>query len=176
MFTLTRLAPVAAAVALVAAVPALAALAPGQKAPEFNLKAATNGKVSDFKLSAALKKGPVVVYFYPKAFTGGCSLEAKAYADAMPKFASKKVSVVGVSADGIEVLQDFSQKDCQGAFPVASDPGAKVAKAFDAKLPAAPMSGRVSYFIAQDGKVKAVHDSGDYSGHVPAMLAAAGIK
>lgn len=170
----TVLAAVIAALAF--ASPAFAALKVGDKAPDFTLKAATNGKVSDFSLKQALKTGPVVVYFYPKAFTGGCSLEAHQFSVAIDKFAVKKVRVVGVSTDDIDTLKRFSTADCQGKFPVASDASASVAKAYDAKLPMVDMAGRVSYVVDKDGRIAFVHDSGDAATHVPALLAAVGAK
>jgi len=160
--------------ALAVSSPALASLKVGDKAPNFTLKAATDGKVKDFSLKAALKKGPVVVYFYPKAFTGGCSLEAHQFSEAIDKFDAKHVSVVGVSTDDIGTLQKFSSADCQGKFPVAADTTAKVAKSYDAKIPAVKMANRISYVIGQDGKIAFVHDSGDASTHVTSLLAAVG--
>lgn len=153
--------------------PALAALKVGDKAPEFAVKAATNGKVHDFSLRKALKNGPVIVYFYPKAFTGGCSLEARQFSESMDKFTARHISVVGLSADDVPTLQKFSTADCGGKFPVGSDKSAKIAESYDAKIPAIPMSGRVSYIIGRDGKIAFVHDSKDASTHVSSLLAAA---
>jgi peroxiredoxin len=166
----------AVAAALALSSPAFAALKVGDKAPDFTLKAATNGAVSEFSLKKALKTGPVVVYFYPKAFTGGCSLEAHQFSVNIDKFAGQKVRVVGVSTDDIETLKKFSTADCQGKFPVAADTSAKVASAYDAKLPVANMAGRVSYVIGKDGRIAFVHDSGDAATHVPALLAAVGAQ
>lgn len=162
----------AAALALALATPSLAALKAGDKAPEFTLKAAKAGQVSDFSLKEALKSGPVVVYFYPKAFTGGCSLEARQFSENMDKFAAKKVTVIGLSADDVPTLQKFSAADCGGKFPVGSDQGAKVAAKYDAKMPGIDMSGRVSYLITPNGKIAFVHDSGNATTHVPSLLAA----
>lgn len=158
--------------ALILASPSLAALKPGDKAPDFKVKAATNGKVSDFSLSQALKKGPVVVYFYPRAFTKGCSLQAQQFSENIDQFKAKNVSVIGLSADGISTLSDFSTKDCAGKFPVGSDPQARIAKQYDAKLPAVDMSGRVSFLIGQDGRVIYAHDSMNEATHVPGLLEA----
>ncbi|MFT3996230.1 MAG: peroxiredoxin [Asticcacaulis sp.] len=152
--------------------PAFAALKVGDKAPAFTVDAATNGAVHSFRLKTALKKGPVVVYFYPKAFTGGCSLEARQFSESMDRFAAKKISVVGLSADDVPTLQKFSQADCGGKFPVGSDKGAKIAETYDAKLPEKAMSGRVSYIIGKDGRIAFVHDSKDAASHVPSLLAA----
>ena len=173
--TLFRTPALAAAVlALMASTPAFAALKVGAKAPDFQLPSATDGKESTFSLKAALKKGPVVVYFYPKAFTGGCSLEARAFSEAMPKFKAKHVTVVGVSTDNIDVLKDFSKKDCAGKFPVAADPHQVASIQYDAKIGGAVMANRISYVISKDGRIAYVHQDGDASTHVPALLAAVG--
>ncbi len=157
----------------VIASPALAALKAGDKAPDFKLQTATNGKVSAFSLKDHLKKGPVVVYFYPKAFTGTCSLEARTFADNMAKFKALNVTVLGVSTDTIQKVTEFSTADCQGKFPVAADTDAKVAKAYDTKMAAVNMAARVSYLITPDHKVAAVHEAGDGVSHPMKMLEAA---
>ncbi len=160
-------------VSAILAAPALAALKPGDKAPDFTAAAALGGKPFTFALADALKKGPVVVYFYPKAFTQGCSLEAKAFADAMPQFAALGASVVGVSHDDIATLEQFSTKDCASKFPVASDGDQHIMKSYDSVFAKAPdLADRISYLIAPDGHVLAVHADLDYSKHVDTMLAA----
>lgn len=175
MTPFTRIASAALTVAaLVAASPSLAALKVGDKAPDFKLQAATNGQISTFSLAKALKSGPVVVYFYPKAFTSGCSLEAHEFSEAMPQFQAKHISVIGISADDIGTLQKFSEQVCQGKFPVAADANAKVAEAYDAKMPVMAMASRISYLIGQDGKIAFVHDDMNASTHVKSLLAAAG--
>ena len=163
-----------AAAALAAAAPSFAALKVGDKAPDFTVSAATDGTVSTFALQDVLKNGPVVVYFYPKAFTGGCSMEAHAFSEAMPEFSAKHVSVIGLSTDDVPTLQSFSQKDCAGKFPVGSDATAAVATAYDAKMSAANMANRISYVVGTDGLITFVHDDGDAATHVPALLAAVG--
>jgi thioredoxin-dependent peroxiredoxin len=163
----------AALISLSLAFPSLAALKIGEKAPDFSVKAATNGVVSDFSLSQALKSGPVIVYFYPKAFTSGCSLEARQFSENIGNFKAKKISVVGLSADDVPLLQKFSKADCGGKFPVGSDPKAKIAAKYKAKMPAVDMASRISYIIGRDGKVAFVHNSGNAATHVPALLAAA---
>ncbi len=160
--------------ALALASPAFAALKVGDAAPDFKLAAATDGNVKNFTLKAALKKGPVVVYFYPKAFTQGCSLEAHEFSVAMPKFKAKHVTVVGISADNIDVLKDFSKKTCAGQFPVAADTDTAVATSYDAKIPDKPMASRVSYVVGKDGKIAFVHDDRDAATHVSSLLAAVG--
>ena len=158
--------------ALALASPAFAALKVGDPAPDFQLPAALNGHVSTFSLKAALKKGPVVVYFYPKAFTGGCSMEAHDFSEAMPKFKAKHVSVIGVSADGIDVLKKFSKQTCAGKFPVAADPDQVAGIQYDAKMDGVIMDNRISYVVGRDGKIAYVHEDGDASTHVPALLEA----
>ncbi|HEY0107577.1 MAG TPA: peroxiredoxin [Rhizomicrobium sp.] len=161
------------ALALLAATPAFAALKPGDAAPDFTAPAALGGKDFTFVLAEALKKGPVVVYFYPKAFTQGCSLEAHAFAEAMPDFTALGASVVGVSHDDIATLKDFSTKDCANKFPVASDGDQHIMKAYDSVFARAPdLADRISYLIAPDGRILAVHADLDYSKHVDTMLAA----
>lgn len=172
MFKL-RPAALAALIAVAAATPALAALKVGDKAPDFKLQTATNGKVSAFALKDHLKSGPVVVYFYPRAFTGTCSLEARTFADNMAKFKALKVTVLGVSTDEIQKVTEFSKADCQGKFPVAADTDAKVAKAYDTKIAGMNMASRVSYLITPDYKVAAVHEAGDGVSHPMKMLEAA---
>jgi peroxiredoxin len=153
--------------------PALAALKAGDRAPDFTAQASLDGKEFSFALADALKKGPVVVYFYPKAFTKGCSLEAHAFAEAMPRFAAAGASVIGVSHDDIATLNKFSVSECVSAFPVASDGDQHIMTAYDAVLAKAPeLANRTSYLIAPDGKVLAEYTDLDYSKHVDTMLAA----
>ena len=159
--------------ALLAANASLAALKVGDKAPDFKVMAATNGVTSVFSLTHALKKGPVVVYFYPKAFTSGCSLEAHQFSEAIDDFKSRKVAVIGLSTDDIPTLQRFSKADCQGKFPVGADANASIATAYDSKIPTTKMAARVSYLIGTDGKILAVHDNPSAAAHVSTMLAAA---
>jgi len=150
--------------------PAFAELKLGSKAPEFALKVATNGKVSNFTLSSALKNGPVVVYFYPKAFTSGCSLEARQFSQSMPRFKAKHITVIGISGDRLNVLKDFSKKECAGQFSVASDRDLKVSSKYEAKMSNIPMAARVSYLIGQDGKILFSHTDSNAATHVSAIL------
>jgi peroxiredoxin Q/BCP len=170
---MNRFATAFLAAALFAA-PASAALKTGDKAPDFTAQAALGGKEFTFALADALKKGPVVVYFYPRAFTTGCSLEAHAFAEAMPQFAANGASVIGVSHDDIKTLQDFSTKDCASKFPVASDGDQHIMTAYDAVLGGKhpELANRTSYLVAPDGKVIAEFTDLDYSKHVETMLAA----
>ncbi len=156
------------------AAPASAALKAGDQAPDFTAPATLGGKEFSFALADALKKGPVVVYFYPKAFTTGCSLEAHAFADAMPQFAAAGASVIGVSHDDIATLDKFSVSDCVAKFPVASDADQHIMKSYDAVLGGAhpDLASRTSYLVAPDGHVVAAYTDGDYSKHVDTMLTA----
>jgi len=153
--------------------PALGALKPGDRAPDFTTKAALDGKEFSYSLADALKKGPVVVYFYPKAFTHGCSLEAHAFADAIDKFHAMGATVIGVSHDDIATLDKFSLSDCVSKFPVASDGDQSIMKSYDAVLAQNPqLANRISYLIAPDGHVIAQYTDLDYSKHVDTMLTA----
>ncbi len=168
------LTPLAAAVSLglaaIFATSASAELERGAKAPAFTTRAALAGKEFGFTLRAALAKGPVVLYFYPKAFTQGCTLEANAFAAAMPQFKAAGASVIGMSADDIATLKDFSRKECRDAFPVGvASP--KIAAAYDVAS-GSGYTRRTSYVIAQDGRIVAVHSDADYRGHVDKTLAA----
>ena len=169
-----RFALMFAAASLAVASPALAALKVGDTAPIFKRNAATNGHSSSFSLKAALKEGPVVVYFYPKAFTSGCSLEAHQFSEAVDKFKAKHVTVVGVSTDDLGTLKRFSEQTCQGKFTVVSDQGGDVTKSYDAQMVGMNMANRISFIVGQDGKIAFVHADGDASTHVPALLKAVG--
>ena len=130
---------VAALLAGVVAFPVGAALKRGDKAPDFSAKASLAGKEFTFSLSEARKKGPVVVYFYPSAFTGGCNIQARAFAEAKEKFDAAGASVIGVSADNITRLNAFSADPqyCGGKVAVASDGDGSIAKSYDLKTSAA---------------------------------------
>jgi thioredoxin-dependent peroxiredoxin len=142
----------------------------GTIAPAFSTKAAQGGKDQTFTLSEALKKGPVVVYFYPKSFTSVCTEEANLFAEAMPEFERLGSSVIGISTDTIE----FSRMACRDKFPVAADPKGKVAKAYDALVGFGGFifAGRTSYVITPDGKVASVLTAGDAPSHIRSALAA----
>ena len=120
-------------VASVMAFPVMAALKAGDQAPNFTAQASLAGKTFDFLLADALKKGPVVVYFYPAAFTGGCNIEAHAFAENKEKFDAAHATIIGVSGDSIERLNAFSSDPqyCAGKFPVASDPDGAIGKSFN---------------------------------------------
>ena len=162
---------VAVLVSSAIALPAFAALSAGAKAPDFNAPASLAGKEFKFSLKDALKKGPVVVYFYPSAYTGGCNLQAHTFAENMDKFSAAGVSVIGVSLDKIATLNEFSADPeyCAGKLPVASDVDGKIAKSYDLKVGEAKSGAkntrgdeighgfaeRTTFVITKDGKVAA---------------------
>jgi len=152
-----------------------AALSVGAPAPDFSADAAVGGQAFKFKLAEALKQGPVVVYFYPKAFTSGCTVEAHQFAEATDKFKALNTTVIGMSNDDIDTLKKFSVEACRSKFAVAADAGGKVIKDYDVALKMVPgtMADRVSFLIAPDGKIAAVHASMNPDGHIDAMLKAA---
>jgi peroxiredoxin Q/BCP len=116
--------------------PAFAALKEGDKAPQFKAPASLAGKEFTFTLKDALKKGPVVVYFYPAAFTGGCNTQAHAFSENSDKFAAAGASIIGVSLDKIATLNQFSAdpEHFAGKIPVASDADGKIARSYDLQV------------------------------------------
>ncbi len=153
------------------AVPAIASLSVGAKAPAFTLQATQGGKVFTFVLADALKKGPVVLYFYPAAFTSGCTIEAHEFADAIDQYKALNATVIGVSHDQLDTLQRFSVSECRSKFPVAADTDQTVEKSYDAVLAAHPQyANRTSYVIAPDGTVVYTYTSLDPSLHVENTL------
>jgi peroxiredoxin len=134
--------------------PLQAKLQPGTLAPGFTTQATLAGKPFTFSLTDALKSGPVVLYFYPAAFTPGCTVEAHEFAEATEKFRSLGATVIGVSHDPIDTLNKFSVTECRNKFAVASDPDQSITKAYDAVLAVKPeYADRTSYVIAPDGKI-----------------------
>ncbi|CDG41089.1 MULTISPECIES: peroxiredoxin [Asaia] len=168
--------PVSAALlslSLAAAVPsAHAALKQGGEAPDFTLPATQNGQETSFTLHDALKNGPVVLYFYPAAFTKGCTAEAHGFADAMPQFKALGASVIGVSMDNIHKLDDFSVSQIKGQFPVASDTDGKVTRLYDAKMPMLDIAQRITYVIAPEGQIIDTISTDSPGNHVSKALAA----
>jgi peroxiredoxin len=157
------------------AVPGFAALQPGAAAPDFTATASQAGKDFTFSLKQALAKGPVVVYFYPAAYTGGCDLEAHTFATEKDKFTRAGATIIGVSADSIGRLNQFSSdpKYCAGKFAVASDPDGKIATQYDLQM-MPPQKGvtdvegkpvthgffpRTTFVIDREGKVVATLSS-----------------
>jgi peroxiredoxin len=163
--TMTRSLGLAASL-LVLSATAHAALKPGDAAPLFTTQAAVGGKEMPLVLADALKKGPVVLYFFPKSFTSGCTLEAHLFAEATDKFAALGASVVGVSHDDIATQIKFSKEECRDKFAVAADPESAIIKAYDAKLAMLPMSGRISYVISPDDKIIYTYNDLDAAEHV----------
>jgi peroxiredoxin len=133
---------------------AFAALDVGTTAPNFTAKASLGGQVFTFSLADALKKGPVVLYFYPAAFSYGCTIEAHDFADAVDQYKALGATVIGVSHDDIATLNKFSVSECRSKFAVAADEDQSIMKSYDATIWLAPdYANRVSYVIAPDGKV-----------------------
>jgi peroxiredoxin len=152
---------------------ALASLPEGAKAPDFTTQASLAGKTFKFSLADALKKGPVVLYFYPAAFTPGCTVEAHNFAEATDKFKALGATVIGVSYDNIDTLNKFSVSECRSKFAVASDADQKIMKAYDAVLVKKPeLADRTSYVIAPDGKVLYSYTDLNPDKHVENTMAA----
>lgn len=154
---------------------AIAELKVGTLAPEFKLPAYLAGQPFTFDLADALKKGPVVVYFFPAAHTSGCNIEAHLFSQAIDQFKAQNTTVIGVTAGNVNDLSDFSKETehCSGKFAVAADDGAKVAKEYDALLKMKPgWSDRTSYAIAPSGKIVAAYSALSPDKHVEEMLSA----
>ena len=157
----------------VAAAPAFAALKEGDSAPDFKAQASLAGKEFTFSLSDALKKGPVVVYFYPSAYTGGCNIQAHTFAEDHDKFAAAGATVIGVSHDPIDTLNKFSVSECRNKFAVAADADQKITKQYDAVLAIKPeYANRTSYVIAPSGKIIYEYTALDPDKHVENTMAA----
>ena len=148
-----------------------AALAPGAVAPDFATQGALAGKPFRFALRDALRKGPVVLYFYPKAFTKGCTIEAHQFAEATPEFAKLGATVIGMSNDDLPTLQRFSTEACRDKFAVAAA-SPDVIKRYDVALPVGGLANRTSYVIAPNGRILFVHSDLKPDEHVSGTLAA----
>jgi peroxiredoxin Q/BCP len=162
---------IASVIGALVALPAMAALKEGDVAPDFNVQASLAGKAFSYSLKDALKKGPVVVYFYPSAYTGGCNIQAHTFAVNVDKFAAAGATIVGVSLDSISRLNTFSADPeyCAGKIAVASDADGQVAKAFDLNVKDIPAGRkdtrgveidhagveRTTFIVSPDGKVVA---------------------
>lgn len=151
--------------------PASATLERGTTAPRFTTTAALAGRTFAFDLAAKLREGPVVLYFFPRAFTQGCTLEANAFAQAMPDFEAAGATVLGMSGDDIATLQRFSREECRDAFPVGRATPEVVA-GYDVAMGQSGMTSRTSYVIAPSGRVVMVHSDMDWRQHVAMTLAA----
>jgi thioredoxin-dependent peroxiredoxin len=151
------------------ALPVAAALKAGEQAPEFTAQASLGGKAFTYSLKDALAKGPVVVYFYPSAYTGGCNLQAHTFAINKDKFTAAGASIIGVSLDSIQRLNDFSADPnyCAGKFPTASDPDGTIAKEYQLTVKQGPpglkdtrgvdighgFAERTTFIVTPDGKI-----------------------
>ena len=158
---------------LVLSAPAHAALKVGAAAPDFSTDATLAGKPFKFSLASALKNGPVVLYFYPAAFTPGCTVEAHEFADATDKFKAMGATVIGVSHDKIDTLNKFSVQECRNKFAVAADPDQKITKAYDSVLWMKPeYANRTSYVISPAGKIVYEYTALNPDKHVSNTMAA----
>lgn len=161
----------------IAAIPAqgIAALQQGAKAPDFTLNAAQGGKPFMLSLKQTLRNGPVVLYFFPAAFTPGCTMEAHLFAEANDNFNRLGARVIGVTAGNIDRVAEFSKSECRDKFAVAADPGAKVAAKYDTAVRApnqAMISSRTSYVIAPNGTILLSYTDSKPQAHVEKTMAA----
>lgn len=153
----------------------IAALEQGTKAPDFTLTAAQGGKEFSLSLKQVLRGGPVVLYFFPAAFTPGCTVEAHLFAEANGQFNQLGARVIGVTAGNIHRVAEFSRSACRDKFAVAADPGAKVAAKYDSRMQGAdgkPMSNRTSYVIAPNGTILLAYTDSKPQAHVEKTMAA----
>jgi len=152
---------------------ASASLKPGDKAPDFSAQASLGGQMSTFSLAEALKKGPVVLYFYPAAFTTGCTIEAHLFAEAIDRYKALGATVIGVSNDKIETLNKFSVSECRSKFAVAADTDQKIMKSYDAVMQSkSDYASRTSYVIAPDKSIIYEYSSPSPDKHVENTLQA----
>jgi len=152
---------------------AQAALKAGDKAPDFSAQASLGGQVSTFSLAENLKKGPVVLYFYPAAFTSGCTIEAHLFAEAIDKYKALGATVIGVSNDKIETLNKFSVSECRSKFAVAADTNQKIMKSYDAVMMIkSDYASRISYVIAPNHTIIYEYSSMSPDKHVESTLQA----
>ena len=171
--SLVTLAAAALAAATVAGWPAPraeAALTQGARAPQFTAPGAQGGERLTVDLEQALRRGPVVLYFFPRAFTAGCTIESRAFAEAMPDFARAGATVIGMSGDDVDTLARFSTEECRAAFLLASASEAIIAAYAVSLRPG--ITTRTSYVIGQDGTIVHVHDAMNPNDHVRETLAA----
>ena len=170
-----RVAALALALLVGVSTPAHAALPVGATAPNFSTNGALAGKPFRLNLAAQLKKGPVVLYFFPKAFTKGCTLEARAFSEANADFKKAGAQVIGLSADDLPTLRKFSVEECRNAFPVAIA-NKKIIRDYQVSMPVvgkvATMSNRTTYVIDRRGRIVMAHSDMDWSEHVKKALAA----
>ena len=158
--------------AIAFAAPANAALPVGAKAPDFSTEAAVGGKSFTFALKAALKKGPVVLYFFPAAFTSGCTIEAHEFAEASDEFKKQGATLIGLTAGNADRIKEFSVQECRNKFPVGLATPATIT-GYDVVLPQkAGWTNRTSYVIAPNGKVIYMLSEPSPEGHVKGTMAA----
>jgi len=151
---------------------ASAALKEGATAPDFTTAGAFAGKPFKLHLKEQLRRGPLVLYFFPKSFTEGCTFEAHAFSDASPEFRKLGARVIGMSADDQETLKRFSTQECRNSFPVANASPDTI-KAYDVKLrEGLPMTNRTSYVIAPNGRIVYAYSDPSWKNHVANTLAA----
>ena len=161
-----------AALALPATLRAAEELKVGDKAPAFSTEAALGGKAYPFTLAAALRKGPVVLYFFPAAFTPGCTVEAHAFAEAADDFRRQGATLIGLTAGNAERIKEFSSVECRDKFPVGLATPQTIA-GYDVALQQKPgWTNRTSYVIAKDGRIAYVHSDMKPDGHITGTLAA----
>ncbi len=162
----------AAAVLALAATPLAAALTEGAKAPMFTAKGARAGKPVAIDLARELKKGPVVLYFFPAAFTAGCNIEANAFAAKIGEFRKAGATVIGLTAGNVDRLIEFSAKECAGQFTVAAASPA-VIRGYDVNLAQKPgWTTRTTYVIARNGRIADTFSDMAPNGHISRSLAA----
>ena len=162
-----------AALPILASLHAHAALQVGDLAPDFTAQASLAGKEFTYTLHDALEHGPVVLYFYPAAFTPGCTVEAHDFAEAIDQYKALGASVIGVSRDPIDTLKRFSVSECRGKFAVVADTDGRITKAYDAVLLfITRYASRTSYVIAPDGRVEYAYSALSPDKHVANTLAA----
>lgn len=155
-----------------AANPAIGALAEGAKAPAFTAKGARAGKPVSVDLAKELKKGSVVLYFFPAAFTAGCNIEANAFAAKIGEFQKAGATVIGMTAGNVDRLVEFSAKECAGQFTVAAASPA-VIKGYDVNLAQKPgWTTRTTYVIARNGRIADTFTDMAPNGHITRSLAA----
>ena len=147
-----------------------ATLSVGDRAPRFTAEAAQGGRRFPVNIQTLLRRGPVVVYFFPRAFTQGCTIESRAFAEAVPQFRAAGATVIGMSADDVATLQRFSTEECRGAFPMASATPEMI-RQFDVSLRDG-ITSRTSYVIGRDGRIVMVHNDMNPNDHVRSTLAA----
>ncbi|HST37722.1 MAG TPA: peroxiredoxin [Allosphingosinicella sp.] len=159
-----------AAVFALASTAAIPALSSGARAPDFSTRGALGGQPFSLNLRRELRNGPIVLYFYPQAFTGGCTLEAHAFSEAARDFRRAGARVIGLSADDYETLRRFSVEGCRSAFPVATASAATI-RAYDVALnDGTPRSNRTSYVIAPDGRIIYAYSDLNWRNHVTNTL------